>query len=596
MDEELELLKLKAKAKAKAQRELGQQEPDQFSNQPADVELLDRMKIKNFSNSPEVGAEYLKQKGFETQVVDGNIYAKKPGEKEFKALDPQGQGLGEAAMEFMTNPNWLKKPAPEGVTPIGALKETGKDLLDIPYDVGAGVAQGALTAAGGIGGAMATAPAGGVGAIPGAMAAGGASGAGLEALRQQLGKWSGLPQEISGKDVAISGAIGTASPLLFGAGATGAQIAKSGMAPEIAQQLKSPAGALIKKGFPHFARFSSGVPVDATKTYLNRTGEVKALINEGQDAAANVAEDLSGNLKTQFFSKKREVGKALSENIKGAKNLTRRDDVFDPIEEHIRDLIQKETSQTPSGQAEIQALREAVDNMKTGLPEYITPETVWDLKDQLASLSDVRKISGTYTARFGQNATNAEKAVSNAAKKAHDVANKKLEDVAGVAGKKSEYSKLSKLQEKLEKYFKDPETTERTLLSLDKPSKGAARKTVDALEDAVGDTGIKDQAQLLESYKYYQDPELLPISTGGTTSTSRTGGLSGVFGLAGGLFGEGGRKTGENIGRVVGGPASMKAAMDIPMYLSKKTGAAIPRSVPLLYSPWKDMIKKKENE
>lgn len=534
--------------------------PQYLEQEHPDITFGQRLLIKNLAQSPEVGAAYLKQNGFDATVKNGNIYARKAGEKDFKALDPKGF-------------DW-------------------QDLTDVAYDVPAGAITGAATAASGLVGAEAT---GGLGAIPAASAGGAATSAGLEGLRQKLGSYFGLPQEVSGKDVAISGAIGAATPILFGTGATGAQIAKSELAPEVAEQLRSPVARGIEKAFPYAANMSSGVPVEATKTYINENPEVKALIKEGPDAAANMAEDVHAGIKDQFFKKKNEVGAALAVQTSGNPNLISSAKIFQPIEDHIANLVSSERSLTADGQAEIEALRAELDGMKQGLPELITPKTAWELKDQLKDKSNLQNVSGTFTARYGAGASGAEKALSDAAKKSYDVANKEIQNAAGTSGLSSEYQKLSRLQEGLQKYFKNPETTERTLLTLDKQSKGAARKTVKSLDEATGDTGISDMAKKLEAYKYYQDPELLPISSGGTTSTSRTGGLSGAFGAIGSLLGEGGRHAGENIGRVVGGPAAVKTAADLGIYGSKALGAAPARVAPIFVSPWLKQKKEEQN-
>lgn len=514
-----------------------------------DVSWSQRAVVKNFSNSPEASAAYLNKEGFETEIKDGNIYVRKPGEKDFKAVDPSGFDL--------------------------------QDITDLGYDIPSGIASGIATAAGGIGGAVFG---GGVGAVPGAMAAGAGSSAGLEALRQKLGQYAGIPQEISGRDIAISGAIGAASPLLFGTGATAAQIAKAGISPQSQRSLVTKG---IEKAFPYAANVASGVPTKAVETYIKRTPEVNALIKEGPDAAANVADGLSASIKDQFFAKKKEIGEKLASNVKGSQNVIPTNKIFQPLEDRLQALVQSERSLTPDGQAEIEALRAEITGMKEGLPELISPSTAWELKDQLKDKSNLQAVTGTFNARYGKGATGAEKALSDAAKKSYDVVNNELSSAAGNSGLNKEYTQMSRLQEKLQKYFKDAETTERTLLSLDKQSKGSARKTVESLDEAVGDTGVRDTADLLESYKYFQDPELLPISSGGTTSTSRTGGLSGVFGAAGSLFGEGGRRLGDNIGRVAGGPAAVKKAIQAGK-MASKAGAAPARLAPWLGIPYRE--------
>lgn len=519
-----------------------------------DVSWADRATVKNFAQSPEAGAAYLNQKGFETEIRDGNIYVRKPNERSFKALDPKGLDL--------------------------------QDVTDIAYDIPAGLLTGAATAASGIAGAAAS---GGVAALPAAAAGGAASSAGLEALRQKLGGFLGIPQEVSGRDVAVAGALGAASPLLFGTGATAAQAAKAGI------NQASQSGLVtrgVKAAFPSVARVTSGIPTEATSTYINRMPEVDDLIAQGPDAAANVAETTHKQVQDAFFAKKKEVGEALAKQVKGSPNLIGRDKLFEPLENRIQAMTNSELSMTPKGQAEIEALRQELISMKEGLPDMISPSTAWELQDQMKQMANFQNVKGTFQARYGANASGAEKALADAAGDSYRVINKELEQAAGAAGKKSEYSQLSRLQDKLQKYFKDPEATERTLLQLDAKSKGAARKTVKALDEVTGGTPVKDNAKLLEAYSYFQNPELLPMSTGGTTSTSRTLGLSSLFEAVGGLAGQKGAQVGRAAGAVAGGPKAVKAAIKAGKAASQ-LGAIPQRAAPLM-TPWLNMELNKE--
>lgn len=538
-----------------------------------DVSWTQRAVVKNFSNSPEASAAYLNKEGFETEIKDGNLYVRKPGEKDFKALDPSGAGIQELAGDLMKPGFDLFKKPPAGASAYGNLKEFAQDITDLGYDIPAGVATGAATAAGGL-----------AGNIPGAMAAGGGTAAGLEGLRQKLGQYAGIPQEISGRDVAIAGGIGALAPVLFGTGATAAQILKAGISPQTQRSLVTKG---IEKAFPTVGRITSGVPKKAIETYIQRGPEVDSLIAQGPDAATNLAEITDKQIKDQFFAKKKEVGAMLGERIGGSQNVIPRDEIFLPLEKRVADMVKSERSLTPAGQAEIDAIRSEISALKEGLPDQITPQTAWEIQDQLKTMANFHNIKGTFQARYGAGATGAEKALSNASAEAVGVINKQLDEAANTSGLKKEYTQLSRLQEKLQKYFKDPEKTEKTLLQLDAKSKGAARKTVDELESVVGNTGVRDNANLLESYSYFQNPELLPISSGGTTSTSRTLGLSSAFEALGGLGGEKGRALGRAVGSVAGGPKAVKAAIKTGKSLSK-AGAIPQRLSPWLGVPYRD--------
>lgn len=148
---------------------------------------------KNFAQSTEKQVEFLKKQypEMDIKVFDGEVVGRLPSERDFKVLDPN---TGFFSRDFLN------------------------DAADVAFDTGAGVVEGVATGLGAAGGAIATPFAGGAGAIPGAMLAGGATSAAGEGLRQTIGRSLGIPQEIDMNDVAISGAIGAATPALFGAG------------------------------------------------------------------------------------------------------------------------------------------------------------------------------------------------------------------------------------------------------------------------------------------------------------------------------------------------------------------------------------------
>lgn len=388
-----------------------------------------------------------------------------------------------------------------------------------------------------------------------------------------------------------------AAPAIARAGEAAATGAGYGAAmnPEEGSRLQNAkSGALLAGGlsavgqagaaaFPYIARATSGISPKAIKTYLTRQPEVDALITEGPNAAAQLAEETHGIIQQQFQNKKSEIGQALAKQINGAPNLISRDKIFSPIEDHIQKLANSEMSLTSEGQNEIQALRGHVDSMKEGLPDLIKPETAWDLKDRLYM-----------DAKIPLGATKADKQIANVAGKSYEVAKGELNNAANSAGLNKKYSETMTLGDKLKKYFRDPETTERTLMQMDRPSKGAMRMTVDKMDSMLGWTPVKDNAQLLEAYGQFQHPELLPISSGGTTSTSRSLGLSSIFGAVGGLGGEQGRRVGNAIGTVAGGPLATKTAIRATNYLSPRISPYAPSTgqLPYVVNPWLNMKKK----
>lgn len=192
----------------------------------------DRFLIKNLGDDAMQSIAFLKNKygdAYDFDEKDGQIRIKKPGDKQWNVLDPSGFDI--------------------------------QDISDIAYDTAAGIGQGAATATAGIAGGSL----GGIGAIPAAMGTSAATGAAGEALRQWLGKQAGV-NEISGKDIALSGAIGAAAPALFGTGASKGMVKAALGGDDVVRNISSKLGNYISKD--EFAMTPANLK--AAEEYLTR--------------------------------------------------------------------------------------------------------------------------------------------------------------------------------------------------------------------------------------------------------------------------------------------------------------------------------------
>jgi hypothetical protein len=143
------------------------------------VSDMDRFLIKNLvDNEPKVQEEYLKRKGFETRLINNEVEVKKPGDTEFKKIDPSGFDLF--------------------------------DVTDLAGDVIEGVAGAVTTGAKALG--LIGAPATGGASLAAASGIGGLVSGGLETARQVAGKQLGLRDEINKSKIAQNTAIGLAMP------------------------------------------------------------------------------------------------------------------------------------------------------------------------------------------------------------------------------------------------------------------------------------------------------------------------------------------------------------------------------------------------
>ncbi|MBX3017973.1 MAG: hypothetical protein KF767_08795 [Bdellovibrionaceae bacterium] len=256
--------------------------PQILDERNPDISWYDRTVAKNFANSPESQLKYLQQEypGLEIALMGGEVVARRPGEVQYTKLDP-------SSFEF-------------------------SDITDMGDVVTGGVAGQLGTVGGAIAGAAAGAPTL-IGAVPGgiagAAAGSAAASAGHEALRQYIGQKLGIPQEVSGGDVAMSGAFGAAGPLVFGTGPLKGMAANG--------ETQGLIRAAWNKGIPKLASSMGGVTDDALKLYTNPATreQVDALASGGRtDFTDNLVSRVTGALNKE----KQDIGQQLATAIDGA--------------------------------------------------------------------------------------------------------------------------------------------------------------------------------------------------------------------------------------------------------------------------------------
>lgn len=459
-----------------------------------DISTIDRMVVKNLSQSPEVGVNYIKKKlpGHDVRLYQGRMVVKGPQDKEYRVMDPD-----------------------TGLFSTDILRDAG----DVLFDVGSGVAEGAATTAGTAAGAVA----GPAGAIAGGAAAAGASGAGLEAARQGLGKLAGLEQDIDPTDVAISGGVSAALPLV-GAAAKGTyNAAKKSVLPWIGEKV-------------------SGASRDAIKTLGKH---FPTLENMEKDGAMGLVEDAHGRLVKGIGSIKSGIGQKLQDAIEGAgekvdisgvKDVMRKllveaktyaDDMDTPaMKEEIANIAKefdrlfttevKEMAEDETGELVEQTIKKEIG-------DEVSARTAFKLQEKLGDLAELAKMGEGPKARFGNAATRAEKQLAETAREGYNTLNQEFERVTGGLSKdlKDSYRDFSMIQKYLNPHFKDTSKTFTTLTGLNKKAKEPLFDTLKNLQKKTG-INVLDDARILEAHGIFNKPSLLAISSGGTTSTSRS--------------------------------------------------------------------------
>jgi len=592
-----------------------------------DISALSRAAYKNFGNDTASGIEYLKQQnpGLEWRNVNGEIQAKRPGENQWRMLDPGGFQL----------------------------KDLPQDIGDVAYDIPAGIAQGAAMGAAGLFGGGAT---GGLGAIPAAMGASATSGAGLEGLRQKIGEYLGINKGVNLGDVATSGAIGAASPLLFGTGAGAKQAlsyaAKKGFAQDAANTLISAQRGIPGRVYdttagtigPSVGSLLSGISAPILKTANKMLPDIYAA-GSNPEVITNLLENSSQKV-TQGINKfLKEKGTAIETAIKDADvvgPVVETKQVLAPVYELLNKLkAERPTEATDATINEIENLLKT--NVKTkskvmptlstqdrleiaaGLKPAPTAKTVYTLPEKLKA-TDVNDLYFKLKAIAEDEGANFEKSgtaqgvvstgskVSKQTQSAFTQATKKAKDelkslvgsleensnaVSNFDADHAAYAEAKDMQKQFQNASNKEESFQRLLAKAQ--SDAVTEKLVNDLYKTTG-VNLPEISKQITALRTFRKPAKDALSLAGTTSTSRTAPLAMAGGALGYYAGQALNQSpfllataGTATGSKIASPAALRGIMNINKTLRS------PGNIPLnmyQYAPatLENLFKNKKGE
>ncbi len=583
---------------------------------------VDRALVKNFANDDKAAVAYLQKQypGLEVKTSKtGQIIARKPGEKEYRALDPEN-GLIESLNPFR--------------------KETWRDLADAGTDIATGALSSAATAAGGLAGAAA----GGVGAVPGAMLAGGTSSAALEGLRQLAGGALGINKEANWGDVGLSGAAGAAAPLLMGTGATAKQALKAGVSEasqrgllglardNVVKPLAAKVGGMLSgtgpdalatlaKNFPRFEKTTksrtgvidfideTGKMVDQRfKTEKDRAWSefTDAIGDYGDEATVDLAP-----LKQRWQAAIAEAQQRAASGTEAAGELLDRlTGAYDKylrhtVTEEVPEVVEKGTGLLDAYGREIktQATEVTKKAVRKDL-EALSPKQAVELEKQLGELAgfqkiDSRQVSGN---RFSPSNTADDKHLMTVAADLKRTLGASVEAVIpeNAIPAKRRYGELLGLEKNIEALTGNPRQAFTNLRNADVSSNITNIQQFRQIDDLVG-TDLEARAKFAEAVDLF-GPNRKSFFQGGGWKDRVPAGLAGAAlggyiqrdqGMGGSLQGS---FLGGALGSLLGSPASMRAYIKYGLKAGNARKALAPLGVGLTkeaideqQSPWTNM-------
>ncbi len=563
----------------------GQPQESIVQEQSPLISRSDRATIKNFANSDEAAIKYLQQKNpdAEVKMMDGQLVVRGQGEKDFKVLDPD-TGLFSA--------------------------DILNDVSDIGWDVVDGVGTTLGTAGGAAVGALGLNPATvGLGAVAG----GAASGAALEASRQQIGKSLGLPQEIDGTDVMISGVAGGASPLLFGQGTSAKTAMKAGGGVNaIKKALGMASGEITQEGAEKIAKGMKGaIPWSIAKVpdtlgfMSGKGGDSVRRLSKDIDYVDNV--EMNGSLATEaervadqlgqgFDKRMDQVGGQLADAIDSSGKKVNVGPAKAEFNKTISELErQQQEANTPMLQAQIAKIRNAYDrlfsipgsdakpgpsiDMTTGkafptLPPQVADEVSGRTARKLQQ--DVKSFA-KFSPQLGVSAEEsaADTLLRGAAGKSYGAMNSSLDAATdGVSSElKGQYKSLADLERAMEPSFRNPKTVLSTARNLDKDGHTMTRLNLERAK-SLGIDGAEDFDKFTSAAQWSNLPRFNP-SVVGNLPAAAIGASAGYYAGAQSGMGQGGAGLGAGAGGLAGAALGGPRAVKFYVRQAAKMGKAL---------------------
>lgn len=327
------------------------------------------------------------------------------------------------------------------------------------------------------------------------------------------------------------------------------------MAKEMAQKASNFMSEKAKSAFVKTASTLTGETEKNIKTFVEKNAEVNKIIaDSGGDigtAADTMRETLSKQISGFRQSMNQKIGSAL-DAVSPEKTIVV-DDVIsglDRVKARLNNNLKPE---------EISQIDELADRVRAvaGEAQKVSLKELHEIQDFLQDRAKGSYLKGGQIFVPGKTSQQAAKAGAREAKIMLDKLAPEIKEA------NSKLFQLHKIEENINKNLIAPGKSETALLAAGGASQGRNRRYLEALGNTIGKDVI-GEAEKLSSAAAFANPNLLPKSAGGTTSTTRTL-VSGGLGTA--------------LGGPVGGAVS--AVMTSPMVLKQaiQSGAVSKRAL-----------------
>lgn len=538
------------------------------------VSTIDRLKMA-LSTDKNAQLDYLRKEYPGTKFElspDREIMAYNDGDKAMRPVDPSLISMPSSYSEFAKRMAMNPAMGPlAAITNQAALNDRKKLATLLPDSI-LGLIQGAATTGGGALGTLAAGP--GIGTIAGASAAGGGAGYLLNKGKRALAHLTGINDADNETADRVAGVVGAATPIAFGAGET----------PGLVQR----AGSVLKNDiYPPIAEFFGGTPSQATKNYMKHT----EFINDPENK--NIYPFLADsyeNFSNGMSKRQTELGKAVENAVTAIDSPVNISNAKAAFNNRI-ETLSKKPNLSNAEQSEIQSLRDiykkqfGLSGLDDYMPDVVTPARAFDLQKNLKTEAD-----------FGANLTPETFAVKDTARASSRAINDELKGASdAVKAAKANYEEFTGMRNSLSSLENSPQSYYNNVTNLGSNSKIEKSGLLRDLAEKYG-IDLTEPAEKLSAYKYFGNPGYNALSSGGTTSTSRSMMAGDIGEKAGagiaelahspGPVAQVGKIIGKLGGNLIASPKAVKSQVNLMDALADiygKNQALTPYEVPFVY-------------
>lgn len=463
-----------AAMKELARRELARRQQSQtptgepkINEQRADqISFADRAIVKNFSQSPEKSAHYLREQhpNLDIQAHNGRLLVKEKGATEYNVVDPEGFDL--------------------------------EDITDIAYDVGSGITEAFAFPF--------TGPAGSA-----------AVGAGSETLRQGIGNLAGIDNDAGemAKDAAMVGGMSALIPglgRLLKPAAKGAANAAKSTVSKLTQATADDVDVFVNKGAELDKILDS--PTGFTDQYNTIIKEVaekeKAFKSEINKQFAELRKQ---GIEVDISTARKVYDDKLAElNDKIARGAASDSDVA------LRDAIGKERDQLFSQKVDGSTTQEAITGSskpagKQDLADGQDINDAMDLRQKLAARANFKNKSDL------QKSLDSADLSESLASRGYGELGQSIDNVANEIGSsqsRQQFKDHIEFVGDIAKHFKSPESVESFLKAADKGGRKTIAEKIARIDSRFG-TNLKDTNKVIstaQALKGQQSGNLLDLT------------------------------------------------------------------------------------